>query len=38
MTPEIEQELERVFHCIAEADNGLQRLYRETNSHLLPEL
>ena len=34
-TPEIEQELERVFRSIAEADDGLRRLYRVTNSHLL---
>ena len=34
-TPEIEQELERVFRSIAEADDGLRRLYRATNSHLL---
>ena len=34
-TPEIEQELKRVFGSISEADDGLRRLYRATNSHLL---
>ena len=33
--PEIEQELERVYRSIAEAADGLRRLYRVTNSHLL---
>ena len=33
--PEIEQELKLVFRSIAEADDGLRRLYRATNSHLL---
>ena len=34
-TLEIEQEQERIFRSIAEADDGLRRLYRAMNSHLL---
>ena len=34
-TSEIKQALDRVFQSITESDDGLRRLYRATNSHLL---